>query len=277
MTAVAGNPLTARRQLDAREPAELFARWQRHSDHGAREQLIERFMPLARKLARRYVGANEPFEDLLQVASVGLLHAIDRFDYERGTAFSSFAVPTILGELRRYFRDLGWAVHVPRGAQERALKADGAHKELTLKLGRAPTVQQLAEALEWNVEDVLGALEAGAAHHASSLDAPHGDGDGDYGALVDSFGEIDARYEFVEAKLSVSDAVRRLPTYERRVLRLRFIEDLTQSQIGERLGVSQMQVSRILRQALGKLREIADPEAETAGAPRPAVRIDGRG
>lgn len=264
MSASAVQPPAARRRPEAREPTELFARWQRHGDRAAREQLIERFMPLARKLARRYVGANEPFEDLVQVASVGLLHAIDRFAFERGTAFSSFAVPTILGELRRYFRDLGWAVHVPRGAQERALKADVAHKELTVRLGRAPSIQQLAEALEWSVEDVLGALEAGAAHHASSLDAPHDDGDGEYGALVDSFGEIDASYEFVEEKLSVSDAVRRLPSYERRVLHLRFIEDLTQSQIGERLGVSQMQVSRILRQALGKLREIADPEAELA-------------
>jgi RNA polymerase sigma-B factor len=248
------------RLLEAREPTELFARWQRDSDTVARELLIERFMPLARKLARRYVGANEPFEDLIQVASLGLLHAIDRFDYERGTAFSSFAVPTILGELRRYFRDLGWAVHVPRGAQERALKADNCQKELTLKSGRAPTVEQLAEALQWTVEDVLGALEAGAGHHAASLDAPHDDGEGDYGALVDSFGEIDTRYELVEAKLSVSAAARRLPAYERRVLQLRFIEDLTQSQIGERLGVSQMQVSRILRQSLRKLREMADAE-----------------
>jgi RNA polymerase sigma-B factor len=260
MTTAIQSP-TTRRLLESREPTELFARWQRHGDRLAREQLIERFMPLARKLARRYLGANEPFDDLLQVASLGLVHAIDRFDYERGTAFSSFAVPTILGELRRYFRDLGWAVHVPRGAQERALKADGVHKELTLKLGRAPSIAQLAEALEWSMEDVLGALEAGAAHHASSLDAPHDDGEGDFGALVDSFGVIDERYEFVDAKLSVSGAVRRLPSYERQVLHLRFIDDLTQSQIGERLGVSQMQVSRILRQALGKLREMADPAA----------------
>jgi RNA polymerase sigma-B factor len=243
------------------EPTELFAAWQRDGDTRARELLIDRFMPLARKLARRYVGANEPFEDLVQVASLGLLHAIDRFDYERGTAFSSFAVPTILGELRRYFRDLGWAVHVPRGAQERALKAEAAMKQLTGKLGRTPTIAQLAEALGWSVEDALGALEAGAGHHASSLDAPHDDGEGEYGALLDSFGEIDTRYELVEAKLSVSAAAKRLPTYERRVLHLRFIEDLTQSQIGERLGVSQMQVSRILRQALIKLREMADAEA----------------
>jgi RNA polymerase sigma-B factor len=183
---------------EKRNPTELFARWQRDHDQLAREQLTTRFMPLARKLARRYVGANEPIEDLVQVASVGLLGAIDRFDYKRGTAFSSFAVPTILGELRRYFRDLGWAVHVPRGAQERSLKADTVQRDLTVRFGRAPTVEQMSEALDWSIDEVLRALETGAAHHASSLDAPHDDGDGDYGALVDSFGEIDDRYEHVE-------------------------------------------------------------------------------
>ncbi|HWF55866.1 MAG TPA: SigB/SigF/SigG family RNA polymerase sigma factor [Solirubrobacteraceae bacterium] len=260
MTATATRP-PRHHELESADPTELFARWQRDGDHRARERLTARFMPLARKLARRYLGANEPLDDLVQVASLGLLRAIDRFDYERGTAFSSFAVPTILGELRRHFRDVGWAVHVPRGAQERALKAGQVQKELTYKLGRAPTVKQMAEALRWSIDDVLGALEAGAAHHASSLDAPHDDANGEFGALIDSFGEIDDSYEHVEDKLSISAAARRLPSYERRVLRMRFIDDLTQSQIGEQLGVSQMQVSRILRQALGKLREMADPDS----------------
>ncbi len=124
---------------------ELFKRWQDHGDRAARDELVERFLPLARKLARRYTGAREPFDDLLQVASLGLVKAVDRFDTERGTAFSSFAVPTILGELKRYFRDLGWSVHVPRGAQELALEVEEAQQKLTTRTGRTPTVQELAE------------------------------------------------------------------------------------------------------------------------------------
>src|ERR1700756_1199625 len=141
------------------ENNELFMRWHEHGDARAREELVERFLPLARNLARRYAGAREPFDDLLQVASLGLVKAIDRFDINRGAAFSSFAVPTILGELKRYFRDLGWSVHVPRGAQEQALKVEEAQQTLTTKTGRPPTVQELAEYLEMSIEDVLDALE----------------------------------------------------------------------------------------------------------------------
>src|SRR5437868_11675052 len=158
---------------------ELFVRWQRHGDQRARSELVDRFLPLARKLARRYAGPREPFEDLMQVASLGLVKAIDRFDPARGTAFSSFAVPTILGELKRYFRDLGWAVHVPRGAQELALKVEEAQQQLTAKTGRPPSVYDLAEFLELSIEDVLDALETAGAHHSTSLDAPREDGEGD--------------------------------------------------------------------------------------------------
>src|SRR5881275_45738 len=150
----------------------LFVRWHRSGDQRAREELVERFLPLARNLARRYAGAREPFDDLLQVASLGLVKAIDRFDVERGAAFSSFAVPTILGELKRYFRDLGWAVHVPRGAQEQALKVEEAQQLLTVRTGRPPSVPDLAEYLEMRIEDVLDALETASAHHCVSLDTP---------------------------------------------------------------------------------------------------------
>src|SRR5438477_5714426 len=145
---------------------ELFVRWQKDGDQRAREELVDRFLPLARKLARRYAGAREPFEDLIQVASLGLVKAIDRFDAHRGTAFSSFAVPTILGELKRYFRDLGWSVHVPRGAQEQALKVEEAQQEMAAKTGRPPSVQELAEYLEMSIDDVLDALETAGAHHS---------------------------------------------------------------------------------------------------------------
>jgi RNA polymerase sigma-B factor len=235
---------------------DLFRRWQNERDPKARDRLIERFMPLTRKLARRYIGANQPFEDLLQVASVGLLLAIDRFDCERGTAFTSFAVPTILGELRRYFRDLGWAVHVPRAAQERALRIDAAEKQLIGERGRSPSITRLAEVLEWSVEDVVTALEARAAHHASSLNAPQESGDAEHGELLDGFGEPDERFDLIDARLSIAAAARRLSQHERRVLEMRYVGEMTQAEIGKELGVSQMQVSRLERQCLHKLREM---------------------
>src|SRR5947209_14028260 len=238
----------------------LFTRWQKRRDQRAREELVDRFMPLARNLARRYAGPREPFDDLLQVASLGLVKAIDRFDVERGAAFSSFAVPTILGELKRYFRDLGWAVHVPRGAQEQALKVQEAQERLTSRTGRPPTVDELAQYLELAVEDVLDALETAAAHHSASLDAPREDGDDDSGSLVDVFGEEDRHYELVEETATISVAARELTTRERRVLALRFAGDMTQTQIAQEIGVSQMQVSRILRRALTQLRELTEVE-----------------
>src|SRR5437016_2034500 len=161
------------------ENRDVFIRWQQFGEQQAREELVERFLPLARNLARRYAGAREPFDDLLQVASLGLVKAIARFDINRGAAFSSFAVPTILGELKRYFRDLGWSVHVPRGAQEQALKVQEAQERLTTRTGRPPTVNELAEYLEFSIEDVLDALETAAAHHSASLDAPRDAGDGE--------------------------------------------------------------------------------------------------
>jgi RNA polymerase sigma-B factor len=242
---------------------ELFARWQKHRDQRAREELVDRFLPLARKLARRYAGAREPFEDLIQVASLGLVKAIDRFDAERGTAFSSFAVPTILGELKRYFRDLGWSVHVPRGAQEQALKVEEAQQQMAAKTGRPPSVQELAEYLELDMEDVLDALETASAHHATSLDTPRDDADGESGTLADAFGEEDERYELVDASVTISSAARHLSARERTVLVLRFVHDMTQTQIAEEIGVSQMQVSRILRRAVARLRELTEAEEQS--------------
>jgi RNA polymerase sigma-B factor len=251
--------------------AELFHRWCTHRDPRARDELVERFLPLARKLAHRYRGAHEPIEDLFQVASLGLVKAVDRFDLSRGTAFSSFAVPTILGELKRYFRDCGWSVHVPRGAQEQALKVEEAQQTLTTKRGRPPTVPELAEYLELGVQEVLEALETAGAHHAASLDAPHTDEDGGNATLGSLFGAEDERFRLVEDGLTITAAARQLPLHERRVLQLRFLEDLTQTQIAERIGVSQMQVSRILRRALSRLNAFADPDQPGEGR-EPAKR-----
>jgi RNA polymerase sigma-B factor len=236
----------------------LFVRWQQGGDRQARDELVQRFLPLARKLARRYSGAREPFDDLLQVASLGLVKAIDRFDLTRGTAFSSFAVPTILGELKRYFRDLGWAVHVPRGAQERAVKVEEAQQTLSSRLNRAPTVPELAQYLEFDIEDVLDALETSRAHHASSLDAPYDDGEGESGTMVESFGDLDPSLLSADDRVTLTTAAQQLPQREREVLALRFVHDLTQTQIADQIGVSQMQVSRILRRAVAHLTEITE-------------------
>lgn len=247
------------------ESDELFVRWQEYDDRLACEQLVDRFLPLARKLASRYAGAHESFDDLLQVASLGLVKAIDRFDVTRGTAFSSFAVPTIMGELKRYFRDLGWPVHVPRGAQERALKVEKAQQLLTAETGQAPSVDALAQYLELSVEQVLDALEVSDAHHSTSLDAPREDIEGELGTLADAIGEDDERYEQVDASITISGVARELSPRERRVLHLRFVDDLTQTQIADCIGVSQMQVSRILRRSLAELRRLATDDVEPSG------------
>ena len=235
---------------------ELFARWQGRGDTAAREALLARFMPLARSLARRYGRSSEPFEDLLQVASLGLLKALDRYDADRGHPFPSFAVPTILGEMRRYFRDSGWAVHVPRGAQERALKVRDAQERLANERGRAPSVNQLAEYLEFDIEDVIDALQAIQAYETLSLDAPRPGVDGDVVAYGDSVGKHDDRYELVELDATVTAVLGHIPARERLILRMRFVDDLTQTEIAERVGISQMQVSRLLRRSLDQLRTL---------------------
>jgi RNA polymerase sigma-B factor len=254
----------------------LFERWQRDNDPRARECLVECYLPLARKLAARYRGrAGEPFDDLLQVASLGLLHAIDRFDPDRGTAFSTFAVPTILGELKRYFRDAGWSVHVPRGAQELALKVQGAEQAIGARLGRSPTADELALYMEVSVEQVLDGLEAAAAHHATSLEEPHNELDRESQSLADSFGEDDPRFEQIDAILTVASAARELSERDQRVLELRFYGELTQREIAKRIGVSQMQVSRILRRALAHLRELAHADHHSDRPAQSAETKDG--
>jgi RNA polymerase sigma-B factor len=241
----------------AHKTDELFARMQA-GDTRARDALIERFLPLARQLARRYQRAAEPLDDLVQVASIGLVKAVDRFDAARGVAFSSYAVPTILGELKRYFRDSGWAVHVPRGMQERAMQVDRAIKELAGRLGRSPSVDEVAEHTHTSVEDVLGAMEAGQAYEAVSLDSERGNaGEPSAETLADGIGETDERFELVEYGASIAPAVKALSDRDRLILHLRFVEDLTQSQIADRIGVWQMQISRLIRRSLARLRAAA--------------------
>jgi RNA polymerase sigma-B factor len=238
---------------------ELLRRWHEDRDRVAREALVDRFMPLARRLANRYRTPHEPIDDLIQVAAVGLLGAIDRFDPGREIPFTSFAIPTILGELKRYFRDTGWSVHVPRGPQELALQVARATELITAQAGRPPRVQDLAEYLELSREDVVAALDTGNAHYAASLDAPLPSADpDDPKALIETISHTDGGYGLVETTVSLSVAMARLPYLERRALQMRLGGDLRQQDIAVKLGCSQMQVSRLLRRAAAGLREMMD-------------------
>lgn len=249
-----------RESAGAAGSAQLFERWRRRQDRKARDELIARYLPLARKLARRYAQSSEPYDDLVQVASLGLVKAVERFDPDRGFAFSSFAVPTIVGELKRYFRDTAWSVHVERGGQERARRIADAQQALSSRTGRTPTVVELAEYLELSQEEVLDGLQTAEAFASVSLDAPMISEDDDETNRLDTLGAEDARLALIEDQATVFAAARSLPAHQRQILYLRFGEDLTQSEIAGRVGVSQMQVSRLLRRSLADLRELTETD-----------------
>ena len=249
----------------ARSDRRLFARWRDGRDPLGRDAIVERFLPLARQLAARYQRPGEPFDDVFQVACYGLVKAVDRFDADRGVAFSSYAVPTITGEIKRHFRDKAWAVRVPRDLQELAMRVERVVAELTRDLGRAPTVEQVAGAVGIEAEQVLEAMQAASAYRATSLDTPRPGGDEDPGGtLGDTIGVVEDGYDRAEQRAVLSALVRSLSVREREVLRLRFEHDLTQAQIGEIVGVSQMQVSRVLRHAITRLRLLAADGAAEA-------------
>jgi RNA polymerase sigma-B factor len=241
----------------------LFAR-RDQGDLRARDELIERFLPLARSIARRYEQSGEPLEDLVQVASMALVKAVDRYDPHRGAAFSSFAVPTIAGELKRHFRDRTWAIRPPRDVQELALRVDRAAERLNTQLNRAPTIREIAEAVTETDELVLEAMQARGAYSTLSFEAPHGRAGDDRSVLQDTLGVDEAGYDDAESRAVIDRLMRGVSQRERLVLRLRFEEDLTQAEIGALLGVSQMQISRILRRALERLREVATHEHRVA-------------
>jgi RNA polymerase sigma-B factor len=254
--------LTDRRPPGEHDPArdrlrverELLERYHAEGDVAAREQLIERFLPLARKLVRNFERPGESTDDLMQVASLGLVKAVDRFELDRGTAFSSFAVPTIVGELKRYLRDVGWDVHVPRAIQERALRVNQVIGDLSRDLGRSPTPAEIAEATDFTLEEVLEGMEAGMAYDSVSLESPGSD-EPDAVPYLERLAVEEDGYELAEYTATLGPRLRALPARDRLVLRLRFAEDLTQSEIAERIGVSQMHVSRLIRSALERLRE----------------------
>jgi RNA polymerase sigma-B factor len=248
------NPALAPADERTAEDHRLLVRYHREGDLAARDELVKRFIPLARQLAGRYRNAGENQEDLLQVACVGLLKAVDRYEPERGSGFTKYAVPTMLGELKRHFRDKGWAVHVPRGTQELSLKVSEALSTLPAKLGRAPRPRDVARAIGVPVEDVLEAMEAATAYEATSLDAPRGRSeDGDDWTFGSSLPSEERGYELVEIGEMLEGTIAALPERERLILRLRFEEDLTQAEIADQIGISQMHVSRLLRRSLDRL------------------------
>jgi RNA polymerase sigma-B factor len=246
----AGPSERARRQ---REDKRLMLRARATGDGRARDELIERYMPLARSLALRYRRASEPLDDLIQVASVGLVKAVDRWDPDRGLAFSSYAVPTILGELRRYFRDSTWDVRPARDLQELCLAVEEAREKLWGELGRSPTVDDLSRRLDRQPEEIVEALQATEGRSLRSLDAPVHDEEEDSASAGDLIGTSDAGFERVEAGVTIERLTAILDERAREILRLRFSEDLLQSEIAERVGCSQMHVSRIIRSSLEKL------------------------
>ena len=236
----------------------LFRRYARFGDVAARDELFERFMPLARGLARRYQRGSEPLDDLVQVAGMALLGAIDRFDPERGREFTTFAIPTINGELKRHFRDHGWSMKVPRGPKDRLVTVNRCVERLSAaRGGRSPSPAEVATACDMSVEQVLEALELSSATRPVSLDSSAGRTDDGVGTVAETVGADDPALELVEQRDVVSRSVRGLSAREHRVLYLRFFEDRTQLEIARDVGLSQMQISRILRTSLDRAREQA--------------------
>jgi RNA polymerase sigma-B factor len=255
----------ARRRSHTQE-SRAFHRLRATGDPRARVELIERALPLAHQIARRYARGGEPFDDLLQVARLGLVKAVDRFDPTRGVAFSTYAVPTMVGEIKRHFRDAGWAIHLPRSLQERVLQVEQANQSLAGRIGRNPTVAEIADHTDLGAEEVVEAIDAASAYETRSLDAP-APADDEGRSYADTLGQPDERFQFVEDCGAVSVALRTLPTRDRRILHMRFMQGMTQSEIARQIGVSQMQISRLLRRALEDLRKQAEavpPQLEAA-------------
>ena len=243
----------------------LLRRYHEDGDLQAREQLIEQYMSLVRSLARRYSYRGEQLEDLVQIGAIGLIKAIDRFDLERGVELTTYATPNIIGEIKRHFRDKGWSVRVPRGLQELNVQLSRLVEQLTVQLSRSPTIPELAKAAGVEEEQVLEALESGRAYTSLSLSVGGGGGDDDDLDPLESLGTEEHQYEVSEDRAVLAPGFKALDERERKILQLRFFEGLTQSQIAQQVGISQMHVSRLIRRSLEKIREtIAEDEESLA-------------
>ena len=244
----------------AEEVRRLLRRWHEDGDRAARAELVERLLPWARSLARRYAGKGEPLDDLEQVASLGLLKAIVRFDVSRDVRFATYAVPTIAGELKRHFRDRGWMLRVPRDIQELSARVTRARESLTRDLGRSPTVEEVARTLGAGVEQVLDALRAADSYRMMSLDEPLADGAG----ALEALGGDDEGYELAEHRELLRRGLDGLGAREREIVRLRYYEGLTQREIARAVGMSQMHVSRLIRRSIDTMRDSIEPVARAA-------------
>ena len=235
------------------EENELLRAYHERGDLSARDKLVEANLPLARAIARRYAGRGEPFDDLVQVASIGLIKAIDRFDLERGVFFRTYAVPTIVGEIKRHFRDRAWAVHVPRRLKELSQMLSSLIQDMSAQLERSPTIAELAEAAGVEEEQVLEAIESSRAYTTESLTAPADEGSEH--DRMQTLGVVEDAFERTEDQHLLASGLDALGARERRIIQLRFYDGLTQTQIANELGISQMHVSRLIRRALETMRE----------------------
>ena len=252
---------------EALSERELLVRIAEHHDKDAREELIKRYLPLVRSLARRFASRGQPVEDLIQVGSIGLIKAIDRFDLGRGVELSTYATPTILGEIKRYFRDKGWAVKVPRALQDLNVRLNRAIEQMTVELKRSPTIPELAATTGVSEEEVVEALESGRAYSSISIFSGGGGEEDESLELLDCLGREEQAYDTFEQRRVLAPAMERLDPRERLILHLRFFEGMTQTQVAARIGISQMHVSRLIRKSIESLREIMT-QPEVPAEPR---------
>lgn len=245
---------------DKERTHELFRLYKEKGDEEARDQLIVSHLNLVRFLASKFKNRGEPLDDLVQVGTIGLVKAIDRFDPERGLEFTTYATPTILGEIKRHFRDKGWSIRVPRRLQELSAKVNQATDELTVELQRSPSVEEIAAKLGVGAEEILEAMESSGAYTSVSLEAGGSSEDDEAPALIDRLGSVDEDLDASDDRMVIDDAIRDFSPREQEIVRMRFIDGLTQVEIAKRLGVSQVQVSRLLRRTLRKIQDKIDPE-----------------
>ena len=245
---------------DKERTRELFRLYKEKGDEEARGQLIVSHLNLVRFLASKFKNRGEPLDDLVQVGTIGLIKAIDRFDPERGLEFTTYATPTILGEIKRHFRDKGWSIRVPRRLQELSAKVNQATEELTVELQRSPSVEEIAAKLGVSAEEILEAMESSGAYTSVSLEAGGTSEDDEAPALIDRLGSVDEDLDASDDRMVIDDAIRDFSPREQEIVRMRFIDGLTQVEIAKRLGVSQVQVSRLLRRTLRKIQDKIDPE-----------------
>lgn len=250
---------------DKEKTRELFRRFKGEGDMDAREKLVMSHLNLVRFIANKFKNRGEPIDDLIQVGYLGLLKAIDRFDPSRGLEFTTFATPTIMGEIKRHFRDKGWSVRVPRRLQELSAKVNQATDTLTSQLQRSPTIAEIADYLDATVDEVLEAMESSSAYSSVSLEAPSGADDDDTPSVIDRYATEDSDLAFTDDRIIIEEALASFSPRERDVIEMRFLKGMTQIEIAEKLGISQVQVSRLLRRTLKKIQDKIDPEGVMTG------------